>query len=74
MYVYVNSIEKLYSVCYVIISKSYCLLIRKNDRNAKKMLEIFLPHSSRKLELPMNFDAIFKNVKIIKIGLLDAKL
>ena len=33
-----------------------------------------LPHSSSKLELPMNFNAIFKNVKIIKIGLLDAKL
>ena len=33
-----------------------------------------LPHSSSKLELPMNFNAIFKNVKIIKIGLLDVKL
>ena len=39
----------------------------------KKMLEILLPHSSSKLELPMNYNAIFKNVKIIKIGL-DAKL
>ena len=39
-----------------------------------EMLEILLPHSSSKLELPMNFNAIFKNVKIIKIGLLDEKL
>ena len=27
-----------------------------------EMLEILLPHSSSKLELPMNFNAIFKNV------------
>ena len=32
-----------------------------------------LPHSSSKLELAMNFNAIFKNVKIIKIQLLDPK-
>ena len=34
----------------------------------KKMLEILLPHSSSKLELQMNFNAIFKNVKTIKIS------
>jgi len=33
-----------------------------------------LPHSSSKLELQMNFNAIFKNVKIVKIGLIDSKL
>ena len=33
-----------------------------------------LLHSLGKLELPMNFNAIFKNLKIIKIGLLEAKL
>ena len=38
------------------------------------MLEILLPHSSSKLELPMKFNAILKNVKIIKIRLLDANL
>ena len=51
--------------------------MKKNARNARKMLEmleILLPHSSSKLELPMNFNAIFENVEIIKIGLLDAKL
>ena len=43
------------------------------NKKMLEMLEILLPHSSSKLELPMNFNAIFKNVKIIKIGL-DAKL
>jgi hypothetical protein len=33
-----------------------------------------LPHSLNKLELPMNFNIVFKNVKIIKIGLLEVKL
>ena len=33
-----------------------------------------LPHSSSKLKLPTNFNAIFKKVKIIKFGPLEAKL
>ena len=50
------------------------LLLFVMNKKMLEMLEILLPHSSSKLELPMNFNAIFKNVKIIKIGLLDAKL
>ena len=57
---------------------------REVIKNAIKMLEMLemLEKCQKcqkyartsKLELPMNFNAIFKNVKIIKIGLLEAKL
>ena len=35
---------------------------------------IFMPHPPAKLEVPMNFDAISKNVKILQIGQVEAKL
>ena len=46
----------------------------KIEMNSSVASLFLLPHSSSKLELSMNFNAIFRNVKIIKIGLLDANL
>ena len=35
---------------------------------------VWLPSSWSKLEVPMNFNAIFKTVKIIEIGQLEPKI
>ena len=53
------------------------------QRNSKILMDFFqlavpalvwLPSSWSKLEVPMNFNAIFKTVKIIEIGQLEPKI